>query len=132
MVTQQKIQIAGEDLSVKLAAAVYSCVPTSNTTIEAVSEVLQRRLQEALKQGGVTSIVTSAKADESSTISVASALQMIDQGNTDGLSSHSLALMRDILPLVEYADSQLNLGLADLKLRALSIVAPRVHWSLKP
>lgn len=118
-VTKQNIQIAGEVLTVKLAAAVYSCVPTSNTTIEAVTEVLQRRLKEALAQGGDRSIVTSAKADESIAITVERALQMIERGDVKGLPQHLRALMTDILPLIEYADGELDLGLheADFNLR---------------
>lgn len=118
-VTKQNLEIAGEAVSVQLAAAVYSSVPTSNTTIDAVNEVLGRRLEEALSQGGDISIVSSAKSGETITISVERALHMIEQGDAGQLSSHARTLMINILPLIEYADGALNLGLGDagLKLR---------------
>lgn len=120
-VAKQKIQVEGEAVSVPLAAAIYSCVPTSNTTVEAVSEVLRRRLEEALAQGsdGEFNIVSSAQAGEAVTISLERALKMLERDDASGLSPYAKALMIDILPFIEYADGELNLGMqtSDLKLR---------------
>ena len=120
--TKQQFLIEGEEVSVPLAAAIYSSVPTRNTTIEAVTEVLRRRLDDALaqsEQDGSNSIVSSAHAGDTVTISVERALQMIERGDASGLSSYAKALMIDLLPLIEYADGELNLGLqaSDLRLR---------------
>ncbi len=113
-VEKQHIKIDGEVVSVPLAAAIYSCVPTSNTTIEAVAEVLRRRLNEALAQSqkdGGNSIVSSAQIGEGGTISVERALYLIEHGDVSGLSPYAKALMINLLPLIEYADGELNLGM---------------------
>lgn len=123
-VTKKDIQIEGEAVSTPLAAAIYSCVPTSNTTIEAVTEVLRRRLGEALAQGGEdgqtgNNIVSSSQVSEAVTISVEKALKMLERDDASELSPYAKALMIDILPFIEYADGELNLGLhtSDLRLR---------------
>lgn len=121
-VSKQNIQIDGEAVSVSLVAAIYSGVPTRNTTIEAVIAVLRRRLDEALTQSGKdggNSIVSSTQAGEAGTISVEGALQMLERDDTSGLSPYVKALMTDLLPLIEYADAEFILGLqaSDLTLR---------------
>ena len=119
-VATRHIKIDGEAVSVPLAAAIYSCMPTSNTTIEAVTEVLRRRLNRALVQSGQdggNSIVSSAQAGEAATISIERALQMLERGDAKGLSPYAKALMIGLLPFIEYADQEFNLGLqaSDLK-----------------
>jgi two-component system cell cycle response regulator len=119
-VAKRDIKIEGEAVSVPLAAAIYSCMPTSNTTIEAVAEVLRRRLNRALVQSGQdggNSIVSSAQVDEAATISIERALQMLERGDAKGLSPYAKSLMIDLLPFIEYADQEFNLGLqaSDLK-----------------
>ncbi len=119
-VATRDIKIDGEAVSVPLAAAIYSCMPTSNTTIEAVTEVLRRRLNRALVQSGQdggNSIVSSAQAGEAATISIERALQMLERGDAKGLSPYAKALMIGLLPFIEYADQEFNLGLqaSDLK-----------------
>ncbi len=119
-VAKRDIKIDGEAVSVPLAAAIYSCMPTSNTTIEAVAEVLRRRLNRALVQSGQdggNSIVSSAQAGEAATISIERALQMLERGDAKGLSPYAKALMIGLLPFIEYADQEFNLGLqaSDLK-----------------
>ncbi|MGK0399477.1 MAG: two-component system cell cycle response regulator [Gammaproteobacteria bacterium] len=117
-VGEQKIPIEGKAISVPLAAAIYSCVPSSSTTIEVISEVLRSRLDEALAHGG-NSIVSSKKGGGAVTISVEKALQMLERDDTNGLSVYAKALMISLLPFIEYADEELNLGLqgSDLQLR---------------
>jgi two-component system cell cycle response regulator len=119
-VAKRDITIDGEVVSVPLAAAIYSCMPTSNTTIESVDEVLRRQLNRALVQSGKdggNSIVSSAQVGEAAGISVEKALQMLERGDAQGLSPYAKALMIDLLPFIEYADRELNLGLqaSDLK-----------------
>lgn len=121
-VAKKNILIEGEAVSVPLAAAIYSCVPTSNTTIEAVAEVLRRRLDEALAQGsqnGGNNIVSSSQAGEAVTISVERALHMLERDEGSGLSPYAKTLMIELLPFIEYADGELDLGLqaSNLKLR---------------
>ena len=119
-VAKRDIKIDGEAVSVPLAAAIYSCMPTSNTTIEAVAEVLRLRLNRALVQSGQdggNSIVSSAQVGEAATISIERALQMLERGDAEGLSPYAKSLMIDLLPFIEYADQEFNLGLqaSDLK-----------------
>ena len=119
-VAKRDIKIDGEAVSVPLAAAIYSCMPTSNTTIEAVAEVLRRRLNRALVQSGQdggNSIVSSAQVGEAATISIERALQMLERGDAEGLSPYAKSLMIGLLPFIEYADQEFNLGLqaSDLK-----------------
>ncbi len=121
-VAKRDIKIDGEAVSVPLAAAIYSCMPTSNTTIEAVAEVLRRRLNRALVQSGQdggNSIVSSAQVGEVAIISIERALQMLERGDAEGLSPYAKSLMIDLLPFIEYADQEFNLGLqaSDLKWR---------------
>ena len=51
-VATKDIKIDGEAVLVPLVAAIYSCMPTSNATIQAVAEVLRRWLNRALVQSG--------------------------------------------------------------------------------
>ncbi|MFT5658071.1 MAG: diguanylate cyclase (GGDEF)-like protein [Gammaproteobacteria bacterium] len=117
-VTRHRISIDGDLIAVKLAGAVYSCVPTKSTTLDMVMEVLRRRLNEAVAEGE-NSIVSSVQAGEKIAISVERALQLLERDDPSGLSDHARALMIEILPLIEYADGVLDLGLAQagLKLR---------------
>jgi two-component system cell cycle response regulator len=115
-VEEQNIQIDGKAISVPLAAAIYSCVPDSSTTVETISEVLRSRLDEALAHGG-NSIVSSKKGDGAVTISVEKALKMLERDDTSGLSVYARGLMISLLPFIEYADGELNLGLQESDLQ---------------
>jgi len=111
-VEEQNIQIDGKSISIPLAAAIYSCVPASSTTLETISEVLRTRLNEALAYGG-NSIVSSKKGSGAVTISVEKALKMLEREDTSGLSVYARGLMISLLPFIEYADGELNLGLQE-------------------
>jgi two-component system cell cycle response regulator len=115
-VEERNIQIDGKAISVPLAAAIYSCVPDSITTVETISEVLRSRLDEALAYGG-NSIVSSKKGDGAVTISVEKALKMLERDDTSGLSVYARGLMISLLPFIEYADGELNLGLQESDLQ---------------
>jgi hypothetical protein len=70
-------------------------------------------------QDGGNSIVSSAQVGEAATISIERALQMLERGDAKGLSPYAKSLMIDLLPFIEYADQEFNLGLqaSDLKWR---------------
>ncbi|MFV2032207.1 MAG: diguanylate cyclase domain-containing protein [Gammaproteobacteria bacterium] len=107
-IARLRIRIAGKQVSVTLSGAMYSCVADETTSIESVNEILDRRLAEALRRGG-NCIVGAPKSSEKRAITVDRALQLIANNNTDDLAEHARGLVRDILPLLEYAEQRLEL-----------------------
>ena len=112
-IARRRIRIAGKRVPVTLSSAIYSCVADKNTSFESVNEILDKRLSEAVRQGG-NCIVGAPRASEKRPMTVDKALQMIANDNTDGLADHAHDLLLDILPLLEYADQTLELGVGTL------------------
>ena len=104
------IQASGKQVPVSLSGAIYADIAESDTDTETVLKTLQTRLQEAIAQGG-NRIISAAQESEKERISVDQALQYIARHNTDSLQPVAKELMLDILPLMEYSDSVLKLGL---------------------
>ena len=105
-----KIQAGGKQVPVSLSGAIYTDIAESDTDTETVLKILQTRLQEAITQGG-NRIISAAQESEKAQISVDQALRLIARQDTDSLRPVAQELMLDILPLLEYSDSILKLGM---------------------
>jgi len=110
MIKACKIQVAGKRIPVSLSGAIYTDIADSNTDVETVQNILQSRLQEAIAQGG-SRIISDSPQTGKTHVSVDRALRQIEQQDTDSLEPVVKALMLDILPLLEYSDSVLGLGM---------------------
>lgn len=112
-IAKQRMRIAGKPVPVTLSGAIYSCIADETTSFESVNEILDKRLAEAVRKGG-NCIVGASRASEKRPMTVDKALQMIANNTTDGLADHARGLVLDILPLLEYADQTLKLGVGTL------------------
>ncbi len=106
----RRIRIAEKQVSVTLSCAVYSCVANEMTSFESVNDSLDRRLAKAIQKGG-NCIIGASTTGEKSPMTVNTALELIANNNTDGLVDHARDLVLGILPLLEYADQTLKLGI---------------------
>lgn len=112
-ISKRNIRIAGKQVPVTLSVAIYSCVADETTSFESVNTILDKRLAEAVHRGG-NCIIGTPGASENRTITIDRALQMIATNNTDDLADHARDLVLGILPLLEYADKTLELGIEAL------------------
>jgi two-component system cell cycle response regulator len=104
-----------EDMQVKvtLSGAVFSCLATDNSDLEQIYAQLNVSLQQAQSAGG-NRVVSSSASGEERRVSVDRALKLIEQGSTDELNSDAAPLLLSILPLLEFADGVLKLGLRSI------------------
>lgn len=104
--------IRARDLRVpaSLSGAIYTGIAESHDNTETVLNILQTRLKQAIAKGG-NHIISSARNSEKARMSVDQALRFIEGNNTGPLQPVARDLMRDIIPLLEYSDSVLNLGM---------------------
>jgi len=63
---------------------------------------------------GRNRVVSSSASSEERRVSVDRALKLIEQGSTDELNSDAAPLLLSILPLLEFADGVLKLGLRSI------------------
>jgi len=105
-----KVRAAGKLVPVSLSGAIYTDIAEPDTDSGTVLGTLQMRLREAIAQGG-NRIVSAPQGSEKVSISVDQALRFIAGRNTDSLQPVARDLMLSILPLLEYCDSALNLGM---------------------
>jgi diguanylate cyclase (GGDEF)-like protein len=109
-VSGSEIAIAGKKVPVTLSGAVYSCIATRETELEKIFARLDASLTEARDQGGGR-IVSSIPESAERVFSIDRTLKLIESGSTGDLSQHCSALMLTVLPLLEFADEALELGL---------------------
>ncbi len=104
------IRIDGMRVKVTLSGAVHSCLATDNSDLEQIYAQLNVSLEQAQSAGG-NRVVSSSASSEERRVSVDRALKLIEQGSTDELNSDAAPLLLSILPLLEFADGVLKLGL---------------------
>lgn len=109
-VSGSKIPIAGKKVPVTLSGAVYSCIANEETDLEIILKRLDEDLKQAQANGG-NQIVSSSSSAEERVLSIDRALKLIESGQIDDLSKHAAALLQTVLPLLEFADTELQLGL---------------------
>ena len=112
-VAARKIRIAGKRVPVTMSASVYSCIADEDTTLEQISALLGQGLQHALEQGG-DRVVSCAPATESRGWSLDQVLKMLESEAVEDLEEHADELLRVTLPLIEFIDARLELGLMAL------------------
>jgi diguanylate cyclase (GGDEF)-like protein len=109
-VSSSQMRIDDVRVKVTLSGAVYSCLATDNSDLEQIYARLDASLEQAQSAGG-NRVVSSSASSEERRVSVDRALKLIEQGSTDELTSDAAPLLLSILPLLEFADGVLKLGL---------------------
>jgi diguanylate cyclase (GGDEF)-like protein len=109
-VSSSPIRIDDMQVKVTLSGSVYSCLATDNNNLEQIYALLDVSLEKAQSAGG-NRVVSSTVSNEEHSISVDRALKLIEQGSTDELTVDAAPLLLSILPLLEFADGVLKLGL---------------------
>ena len=109
-VSSSPIRIDDMQIKVTLSGSVYSCLATDNDDLEQIYALLDVSLEKAQSAGG-NRVVSSTVSSEERHVSVDRALKLIEQGSTDELAADAAPLLLSILPLLDYADGVLKLGL---------------------
>jgi diguanylate cyclase (GGDEF)-like protein len=124
-VASSPIRIEDMQVKVTLSGTVYSCLATDNTDLEQIYAQLNVSLEQAQSAGG-NRIVSSSASGKERRVSIDRALKLIEQGSTDELTSDAKPLLLSILPLLEFADEVLKLGLGSVnsKLREKLDIPP--------
>jgi two-component system cell cycle response regulator len=112
-ISSSPIRIEDMQIKVTLSGAVFSCLATDNSDLEQIYAQLNVSLQQAQSAGG-NRVVSSSASGEERRVSVDRALKLIEQGSTDELNSDAAPLLLSILPLLEFADGVLKLGLRSI------------------
>ena len=123
-IEQRKIRIAGKRVPVTLSASVYSCVASEATDSEQIYTQLDQGLKQAMEQGG-NRVVSVTAGSEQPSLSIDRALKLIEAGDSEHLEPHAAALLLGVMPLLEFTDQSLQLGLesyyCDLRLHLESV-----------
>jgi len=109
-VSSSPIRIDDNKVKVTLSGSVYSCLATDNNDLEQIYAQLDTSLVQAQSAGG-NRVVSSSASSEEHHVSVDRALKLIQQGSTDELTADAAPLLISILPLLNFADGVLKLGL---------------------
>jgi two-component system, cell cycle response regulator len=109
-VAQRNIRINGKQLRVTLSAAVFSCIAADDIDLEQIEIQLDSSLGRAVANGG-NQVVSSTPAGEGRGMSIDRALKLITAGKQAELSPHLVALLQQVLPLLDFADETLQLDL---------------------
>jgi len=109
-VSGKHLKVDDKKLTVTLSGAVFSCIANSNTELEQIEKKLDQGLAQARDKGG-NQIVSATSAGQDRAISIDRALHLIDTGKIEDLSQHAAPLLLRLLPLLEFSDEVLQLGL---------------------
>lgn len=110
-VAGSKMQIADKQrVHVTLSGAVFSCLPTESSDLGQIYALLDANLDKARAAGG-NRVISSSASVEGRQLSVDRALKLIEQGGTDELRKDAASLLSSVLPLLDFADGVLQLGL---------------------
>ena len=105
-----QIPIAGKKVPVTLSGAVYSCIASEETELDDIYQRLDEGLGKAQANGG-NQVVSSTIGPEERIFSIDRALKLIESGQTDDLAKHAVHLLRAVMPLLEFSNAELQLGL---------------------
>jgi diguanylate cyclase (GGDEF)-like protein len=108
--SSSRIRIAGKQVPVTLSGAVYSCVASESIDLEHIYRQLDTSLKTARAEGGNRVVGNTSSADKL-VYSIDRALKLIETSNTEDLAGHAVPLVLTVLPLLEFADEVLELGL---------------------
>ena len=109
-VSGKKVSIAGKKIPLTLSGAVFSCIANEDLALEKIYAKLDECLAQARADGG-NQIVSSTMAAEEKVLSLDRALRLIESGKSGDLAEHAAPLVLGVLPLLEFADEVLQLGL---------------------
>ena len=108
--SRSSIKIGGNQVSIAMSGSVYSCIADENSDLEKIYQKLDDGVRQAQEQGG-GQIVSVGNASQPRDFSVDRALKLIASSKTEDLSRHARSLLLSVLPLLEFADDSLELGL---------------------
>ncbi len=114
-----EMRLSGKRVKLTLSGAVFSCIPSESIDLEQVYEQLDVSLKQAQSAGG-NQVVSTHASNEEHSLSIDRALKLIEASNTEELSVHAAPMLLTVLPLLEFVDGVLQLGLKSVnqKLRA--------------
>ncbi len=108
-----KTKITDRHLPVSISAAIFTDIANRDSDVDVVLDILQVRLNEAVAKGG-NCVISAGRLDEKPPTSVDRALQLIAERRTEAIAPQAEALVKSILPLLEYVDGALELGLSSV------------------
>ncbi|MCP4490829.1 MAG: diguanylate cyclase [Gammaproteobacteria bacterium] len=112
-VSSCKTKITGKQVPVSISVAIFTDIANQYSDVDVVLNILQSRLDEALAQGG-NRVISAGRTDEKPLPSVDRALQLIAEQRSEVIAPQTEALINSILPLLEYADGVLELGMSSV------------------
>lgn len=112
-VASSKLRVAGKKIRVTLSAAIYSWIASGETDLDAIYQVLDESLRQAIAEGG-NRVSNTTTDDEKRIHSIDRALRLIEMGKTEDLAAHAQPLLHSVLPLLEFVDGELELDVTPL------------------
>ena len=89
------------ELKVTISAGLYSLLPGENDDAERVMNVVEQRLDKAVRQGGAQ-VVSSKSEQENNEISIEQALNMIRYQRSDAVKKQIPRLVDEMMPLLAF------------------------------
>lgn len=105
------IKIKDASVYIQFCGAIYTCLASESISVDSIQSELDNRLSGALSKGPGEIVTSGHKADTKQKISVDRALSLVEKNEIDELQEHSKELMNRIMPLLEFCDKGLKLGL---------------------
>lgn len=96
------------ELKVTISAGLYSLLPGENDDAERVMNVVEQRLDKAVRQGGAQ-VVSSKSEQENNEISIEQALNMIRYQRSDAVKKQIPRLVDEMMPLLAFIKQQNSL-----------------------
>ncbi|MFT5502901.1 MAG: two-component system cell cycle response regulator [Gammaproteobacteria bacterium] len=112
-IRMKPIKIENKKYNLTVSAGLISCLGKDNIDASFVLNQADKRLQEAIQQGG-NQIISFEQSNKKTFLSIDSALQMIDNDNLENLAPYIIESAIRTLPLLETTDRLNNLGISDL------------------
>lgn len=101
-------------LNITVSIGMFEPLISKESTIESLVAETEKYLQKAVEAGGNQLVIKSRRKDYRRTkMDISTALQLIEEGNTDFLESHRLLLARQIYPLLSFLSTDSNSGLLE-------------------
>ncbi len=111
--SERKVKSADKQVPVSISVSIFTDIANQDSNVDVVLDILQDRLDEAIAKGG-NCVISAGRTSDKTRVSVDRALKLIAEQHTEDLALQANTLMNSILPLLEYADEVLELGLCSV------------------
>ncbi|MCP3688488.1 MAG: diguanylate cyclase [Gammaproteobacteria bacterium] len=109
-ISARQIKVTDKQVPVSISVAIFTDIANQESSVDVVLDILQSRLDEAVAKGG-NCVISAGRTNEKAPVSVDRALKLIAEQHAEAVEPQVKTLMMSILPLLEYADDALELGL---------------------